>query len=160
MVDIIRAIRRANPDCAITLSFEKRATRRIGLNREAGATVSPSPETANEAALRELHPAALTLRTVSVAYDAQGTGFQVGCGLMVVSPYQTTTTSSRPEFVRALYPECRHRALRSASRHPVRDEKPGTMELTLFLLVIMPPDAPIVLLPRDDGPGDDPPTGR
>ncbi|MCF0247709.1 MAG: [FeFe] hydrogenase H-cluster radical SAM maturase HydE, partial [Synergistes sp.] len=97
-----------------------------------------------------LHPAELTLENrIRCLYDLKEIGYQVGCGMMVGSPYQTLENlvddlifikKFDPQMV-GMGPFIPHHDT------PFAKEKPGTAELTLFLLAIVRLMLPKVLLP-------------
>ena len=91
MCGIVSDIRNKYPDCAITLSLGERSYESYKRLREAGADrYLLRHETANEEHYSMLHPAELSLKNrVKCLYDLKELGYQVGCGCMIGSPYQT-----------------------------------------------------------------------
>ncbi|MBT9779805.1 [FeFe] hydrogenase H-cluster radical SAM maturase HydE [Clostridium sp. MCC353] len=92
MADIVSSIRSAYPDCAITLSIGERsyedylAFYRAGANR-----YLLRHETADREHYRKLHPPELSLENrMRCLWDLKRIGYQVGTGIMVGSPGQTT----------------------------------------------------------------------
>lgn len=108
LCEIVASIRRAYPDCAITLSLgerEKTSYRRLF---EAGADrYLLRHETADEAHYRLLHPPELSLRRRRrCLYELREIGYQVGAGFMVGSPGQTGDTLAEDFlFLRELRPQ-------------------------------------------------------
>ena len=151
MADIIRAIKSRYPDCAVTLSIGEKSRESYRLLREAGADrYLLRHETANDEHYAKLHPASLTLANRKrCLYDLKDLGYQVGCGFMVGSPYQNDACIADDLlFIKELDPHMvgigpfipHHQT-------PFAAEKPGTMELTLFLLGVIRLMLPGVLLP-------------
>ncbi|MGI6169471.1 MAG: [FeFe] hydrogenase H-cluster radical SAM maturase HydE [Christensenellales bacterium] len=94
LVDSIRAIKEAHPDCALTLSLGERSRESYQRLYDAGADrYLLRHETANEAHYRRLHPDELVFENRRrCLFDLQEIGFQVGAGFMVGSPGQTCET--------------------------------------------------------------------
>ena len=92
MTEIIERIRKAFPDCAITLSIGEKEKSSYELFRKAGADrYLLRHETANEAHYRKLHPKELFLSNrIRCLEDLKSLGYQTGAGIMVGSPGQTT----------------------------------------------------------------------
>lgn len=164
MCDIISAIREKYPDCAITVSFGEKSYETYKAYREAGADrYLLRHETANDAHYMKLHPEELSLSNRKrCLYDLKELGFQVGCGFMVGSPYQTLDTIIDDLiFIKELDPEMvgigpfipHHET-------PFKDAAAGTMELTLFLLGLIRLMLPSVLLPATTALGTIHPQGR
>ncbi|MDR1630887.1 MAG: [FeFe] hydrogenase H-cluster radical SAM maturase HydE [Oscillospiraceae bacterium] len=164
MVEIIRAIKTQWPDCALTLSIGEKSRESYKLFREAGADrYLLRHETANAAHYEKLHPADLTLKNRKrCLHDLKEIGFQVGCGFMVGSPFQSTECIADDLlFIKELAPHMVGIGPFIAHHQtPFADEKPGTMELTLFLLAIIRLMLPCVLLPATTALGTIHPTGR
>ena len=92
MVAIIKKIKEAYPECALTLSIGEKSYESYKRFREAGADrYLLRHETANEEHYRKLHPEKMSLAVrKNCLYDLKKLGYQVGAGMMVGSPYQTT----------------------------------------------------------------------
>lgn len=163
MCAVVSRIRREYPDCAITLSLGERSRESYQRLFDAGANrYLLRHETASEDHYRLLHPPELSLQhRIDCLYVLRDIGYQVGCGMMVGSPGQTVRhlaadmlfmTEFQPHMA-GIGPFLPHHAT------PFRDEKPGDLELTLFLLSLTRLLLPRVLLPattalgtvRDDG---------
>ena len=88
---LVSAIRRSHPDCAVTLSVGERSRESYARLFAAGAErYLLRHETATPAHYARLHPPELTLETrMRCLNDLREIGFQVGCGFMVGSPFQT-----------------------------------------------------------------------
>lgn len=151
MVDIVRSIREAYPDCAITLSLGERSYESYKRLREAGADrYLLRHETANEAHYGKLHPAEMSLANrKECLYALKALGYQVGAGFMVGSPGQTYACLAedllflhelKPEMI-GIGPFLPHHET------PFAHEPGGSYELTLLLLSILRVMFPNVLLP-------------
>ncbi|MBR7179179.1 MAG: [Oscillospiraceae bacterium] len=151
MAAIIRAIKEKYPDCAVTLSLGERSRESYQMLFDAGADrYLLRHETADEAHFRMLHPENQTLSNrLRCLRDLKDIGYQTGCGIMVGTPGQTPATlASDMLFMRSLEPQMigvgpflPHRDT------PFREEKPGSVELTLFILALCRLMLPNVLLP-------------
>lgn len=151
MTDIVRAMRQAYPDCAITLSLGERGRESFKRLYDAGANrYLLRHETADEAHYARLHPVSMTLtHRLQCLRDLKEIGFQTGAGFMVGSPYQTTECIVRDfRFLRELKPQMvglgpfiPHHAT------PLKDFPAGSTERTLLCLSIVRLLLPNVLLP-------------
>lgn len=151
MTDIVRAMRQAYPDCAITLSLGERGRESFKRLYDAGANrYLLRHETADEAHYARLHPVSMTLtHRLQCLQDLKEIGFQTGAGFMVGSPYQTTECIVRDfRFLQELKPQMvglgpfiPHHAT------PLKDFPAGSAERTLLCLSIVRLLLPNVLLP-------------
>lgn len=151
MTDIVRAMRQAYPDCAITLSLGERGRESFKRLYDAGANrYLLRHETADEAHYARLHPVSMTLtHRLQCLRDLKEIGFQTGAGFMVGSPYQTTECIVRDfRFLQELKPQMvglgpfiPHHAT------PFKDFPAGSTERTLLCLSIVRLLLPNVLLP-------------
>lgn len=151
MTDIVRAMRQAYPDCAITLSLGERGWESFKRLYDAGANrYLLRHETADEAHYARLHPVSMTLaHRLQCLRDLKEIGFQTGAGFMVGSPYQTTECIVRDfRFLQELKPQMvglgpfiPHHAT------PLKDFPAGSTERTLLCLSIVRLLLPNVLLP-------------
>ena len=164
MVSIIRSIKKAFPDCAVTLSIGERSYESYKAFYDAGADrYLLRHETADECHYAMLHPAKMSPENrKKCLYDLKRIGYQVGCGFMVGSPFQTTDhivedllfiKKFRPHMV-GIGPFIPHHAT------PFAGEEAGTLELTLYLLAIIRLMLPDVLLPATTALGTIDPRGR
>lgn len=92
MVPLVESIRTHFPDCAITLSLGERSRESYAALFAAGANrYLLRHETANADHYARLHPENMSLQTrMSCLWNLKEIGFQVGAGMMVGSPFQTT----------------------------------------------------------------------
>ena len=148
---IITEIKSLYPDCAVTLSLGERSKLSYKRLFDAGADrYLLRHETADSEHYGLLHPSNLTLENrIKCLYDLRETGFQVGCGFMVGSPYQTMAHIAKDlKFIEEFKPDmCGIGPFIPHSDTPFADMKAGTVELTCFLLSIIRLIYPPVLLP-------------
>ncbi|MDR1067279.1 MAG: [FeFe] hydrogenase H-cluster radical SAM maturase HydE [Clostridiales bacterium] len=105
--DIIAAIKKAFPDCALTLSIGEKNRETYAAFRKAGADrYLLRHETANDEHYAKLHPESMRLsERKQCLYDLKELGFQTGCGFMAGSPFQTPDCIADDlEFIRRLRP--------------------------------------------------------
>lgn len=91
IADIVKKIKKAHPDCAITLSVGEKSKEIYKAWKEAGADrYLLRHETANTSHYHMLHPESMHLSNrKQCLYDLKELGYQVGAGFMVGSPGQT-----------------------------------------------------------------------
>ena len=164
MVAIIKKIKEAYPECALTLSIGEKSYESYKRFREAGADrYLLRHETANEEHYRKLHPEKMSLAVrKNCLYDLKKLGYQVGAGMMVGSPYQMTEDLAEDlVFLKELQPEMvgigpfiPHHDTQFAK------EPAGSVEMTLFLLAVIRILLPKVLLPATTALGTMDPLGR
>ena len=151
MCRIVRRIKERYPDCAVTLSLGERSFESYKALKEAGADrYLLRHETADEAHYRRLHPEYQKLEhRMQCLKDLKALGYQTGCGIMVGTPGQTSETLAKdmkfmeefgPEMI-GIGPFIPHKDT------PFKDEKKGSVELTLLLLALCRIMLPKVLLP-------------
>lgn len=89
--EIISTIKNKYPDCALTLSIGEKERSEYQAFFDAGADrYLLRQETSNEGHYQKLHPTNMSLKhRKQCLYDLKEIGYQVGCGFMVGSPYQT-----------------------------------------------------------------------
>ena len=90
--ETVNDIKNIYPDCAISLSLGEKTYESLKAYFDAGADrYLLRHETACEDHYRKLHPKNLNLTTrKKCLFDIKSIGYEVGTGLMVGSPYQTT----------------------------------------------------------------------
>ena len=164
MCEIVSAIRAEFPDCAITLSLGERSEESYRRLRQAGADrYLLRHETADAAHYALLHPAEQTFQNrMDCLHTLRALGYQVGCGCMVGSPFQTPLhlakdllfmAEFRPHMI-GLGPFIPHHDT------PFRDEAAGTVRQSLMLLALCRLMLPEVLLPATTALGTLDPIGR
>ena len=164
MVEIIREIKTAYPDCALTLSIGEKSRETYRKFREAGADrYLLRHETADETHYRKLHPESMSLQVrKKCLYDLKELGYQVGAGFMVGSPGQTWETLAEDLlFLKDLQPQM----VGIGPFIPHHDTKfagkpAGSVEVTLYLLSVIRILLPRVLLPATTALGTMDPQGR
>jgi len=148
---LVSEIKSRHPDIAVTLSIGERPYESYMLFREAGADrYLLRHETATEWHYAKLHPSSQTLASrMECLRNLKALGFQVGCGMMVGSPFQTAACLAqdlafiqdfRPHMV-GIGPFIPHKAT------PFANESAGTVEQTLLMLSLVRLMHPKVLLP-------------
>lgn len=164
MCDIVTAIHRQFPDCAITLSMGERTKDSYQRLFDAGAKrYLLRHETANEKHYRLLHPTSMSYdNRMACLHCLKEIGYQTGCGFMVGSPFQTHDMLAhdllfiqdfQPHMV-GIGPFISHRDT------PFADRTNGTLEDTLLLLSILRLMIPSLLLPATTALGTISPDGR
>ena len=94
--------------------------------------------------------------------DLRELGYQVGCGFMVGSPFQTNAHIAEDlKFIEEFQPEmCGIGPFIPHEKTPFRDHPAGTLELTCFLLSVIRLICPTTLLPATTALGTIDPMGR
>lgn len=162
--DIVAAIKKQHPDCAVTLSIGEKTKESYQKFFDAGTDrYLLRHETANEAHYRTLHPPELSLENRKRCLrDLKALGYQTGCGFMVGSPSQTVQTLYEDlQFIRDLQPQMV--GIGPFIPHkdtPFAEKQAGTLEQTLRLLSILRLLHPHVLLPATTALGTIHPQGR
>ena len=161
---LLQAIKSAHPDCAVTLSLGERTRESYEKLYAAGADrYLLRHETATKAHYQRLHPDNLSFDSrMRCLRDLREIGYQVGCGFMVGSPYQTTDDLARDlAFIADFKPDmCGIGPFIPHNDTPFRDFSAGTVELTCYLLSIIRLIHPPVLLPATTALGTIHPEGR
>ena len=164
MTDIISAVKTRYPDCALTLSIGEKSHESYQAFFDAGADrYLLRHETADPQHYKKLHPAGLSWQNrINCLYDLKAIGYQVGCGFMVGSPYQTAENlADELIFLKKLSPHMVGIGPFIAHHDtPFSNEKSGTMEMTLFMLGLIRLTLPEVLLPSTTALGTIHPLGR
>ena len=120
-------------------------------------------ETAEEQHYQSLHPTEMKFENrMRCLHDLKEIGYQVGCGFMVGSPYQTTVHLARDlKFMEEFKPDmCGIGPFIPQSDTPFGQERAGTLEMTCYLLSILRLIHPPVLLPATTALGTIHPFGR
>jgi len=164
MVPIVKKLKEAHGDCAVTLSLGERSRESYQKLFDAGADrYLLRHETITPGHYRMLHPDNMSLENrLRCLENLREIGYQVGCGIMVGSPGQTTDDlvadlqfmkRFRPHMV-GIGPFIPH------ADTPFANEKPGSVETTLRLLALLRLLMPAVLLPATTALGTADPLGR
>ena len=161
---IVKALKARHPDCAVTLSMGERSRESYRALYDAGADrYLLRHETADAGHYARLHPAEMSFENrMRCLADLRDTGYQVGCGFMVGSPFQTPAILARDlKFIEGFRPAmCGIGPFIPHRNTPFRSEPAGTLELTLFLLSVLRLILPEVLLPATTALGTIHPSGR
>ena len=161
---LLRAIKDDYPDCAVTLSLGERSRESYQKLYDAGADrYLLRHETADAAHYAMLHPKELSFDSrMHCLSDLKAIGYQVGCGFMVGSPFQTSAHLAKDlKFVEEFHPDmCGIGPFIPHQNTPFREETAGTVELTCYLLSILRLIYPPVLLPSTTALGTIDPQGR
>ncbi|MBR2698267.1 MAG: [Clostridia bacterium] len=161
---IVAAIKARFTDCAVTLSMGERSRDSYQRLFDAGADrYLLRHETADSAHYARLHPREMSYdNRMRCLIDLREIGYQVGCGFMVGSPFQTPGTLAKDlKFIEDFRPEmCGIGPFIPHHATPFRDAPAGTLEQTLMLLSIIRLIHPSVLLPATTALGTIHPRGR
>ena len=164
LCDVLQAIKAAHPDCAVTLSLGERSTDSYARLKRAGADrYLLRHETANAAHYARLHPAAMSFENrMRCLRDLKELGYQVGCGFMVGSPYQTSQELAEDlTFIQNFQPDmCGIGPFIPQHDTPFGTQQAGTLELTCYLLSVLRLMKPNLLLPSTTALGSIHPYGR
>jgi len=151
LCELIQTIKMQYSDCAVTLSLGERSKESYQKLYEAGADrYLLRHETADKEHYSKLHPKELSLDSrMQCLHDLKEIGYQVGCGFMVESPYQTSMQLARDlKFIEEFQPDmCGIGPFIPHADTPFSKEKTGTVELTCYLLSIIRLIKPNILLP-------------
>lgn len=164
MTKLIHAIKSNYPDCALTLSIGEKSYKSYLEYYNAGADrYLLRHETADCSHYRQLHPSSLTLeKRIDCLRSLKKIGYQVGCGFMVGSPFQTAVHLAKDLcFLKELSPQMV--GIGPFLPHhdtPFLSQSSGSLDLTLFLLGLVRLTLPSVLLPATTALGTIHPNGR
>lgn len=151
MSDIVRAIKKEFPDCALTLSIgEKEEEYYKELKNNGANRFLLRHETSDNEHYSKLHPKYMSLENRKECLRfLKNLGFQTGTGMMIGSPFQKLENIAgdlifmqeiNPEMI-GIGPFLPHKDT------PFANEKIGEMELTLILISILRLIFPLSLIP-------------
>ena len=164
MAEIVRKIKSAHPDCAVTLSLGEMEYDDYRLMREAGADrYLLRHETATKALYQKLHPEAMSFEhRMECLHWLKDLGYQTGAGMMIGAPYQTSDNLADDMlFLREFEPQMIGTGPFLPHKDtPFKDKAKGSYELTLFVLSLCRLMLPDVLLPVTTALGTIRPDGR
>ena len=164
MCRIVSTIRQRYPDCAITLSLGERSRESYQALFDAGANrYLLRHETASPEHYGKLHPAEMSWQNrMDCLRNLKEIGYQVGCGFMVGSPFQTVDTLYADlQFIRSFQPHMVGIGpFVSTKNTPLEGFPNGGVATTLRLLAIIRLLHPHVLLPATTALGTLHPQGR
>ncbi len=151
LMEIISSIKSRHPDCAVTLSLGERSRKSYETLFNAGADrYLLRHETAVKEHYEKLHPENLKFEErMRCLRDLKDIGYQVGCGFMVGSPYQSAEYLAKDlKFIEEFSPHmCGIGPFITHKDTPFKDEESGSVELTVFLLSLIRLIKPKILLP-------------
>jgi len=151
LVRLLQQIKKEHPDCAVTLSLGERSFASYKKLREAGADrYLLRHETATPEHYAKLHPETLSWETrMACLRNLRLLGYQVGCGFMVGSPYQTVDMlAGELQFIETFKPDmCGIGPFIPHKDTAFRDQPAGSVDLTCLLLSCIRLIHPSVLLP-------------
>ncbi|MCY1713446.1 [FeFe] hydrogenase H-cluster radical SAM maturase HydE [Caproiciproducens galactitolivorans] len=164
IIDLVSSIKKGYPDCAVTLSIGERSGEAYRKFREAGADrYLLRHETANPQHYGKIHPPELSLSNrIQCLERLKESGYQVGSGFMVGSPYQTTENLAEDLlFIRQFEPQMV--GIGPFVPHhdtPFAGFPAGGLEKTLRLISILRLMLPSALIPATTALGTIHPEGR
>lgn len=151
IVEIVQAIKKEFPDCAVTLSIGEKSRASYEKYFRAGADrYLLRHETADKEHYQYLHPKELSWEhRMRCLKDLKDIGFQVGCGFMVGSPHQTAKTLAKDlYFIQEFQPDmCGIGPFIPQHATVFAKETAGTLHDTLFLLSLLRLIHPNMLIP-------------
>ena len=139
--ELVREIKSRYPDCAVTLSLGEYSRADYQAMFDAGADrYLLRHETADKAHYEKLHPASMSFdNRMHCLRDLKEIGYQVGCGFMVGSPYQTPDCLATDlKFIETFDPEmCGIGPFIPQKDTPFGDQTAGTADQTIYLLSLI-----------------------
>ena len=151
LISLLTAIKAAHPDCAVTLSLGERSRESYEKLFKAGADrYLLRHETADPPHYAKLHPPELSWdNRMRCLADLKALGFQVGCGFMVGSPFQTTEALAKDlKFVETFAPDmCGIGPFIPHKDTPFANQPAGSIGMTLKLISIFRLMHPSALIP-------------
>lgn len=162
--DIVASLREKYPEQAITLSLGEYPREDYERMFNAGANrYLLRHETADRAHYEKLHPKTMSFdNRMRCLCDLKEIGYQVGCGFMVGSPYQTPETLAKDlKFIEEFSPDmCGIGPFIPQKDTPFADFPAGTCAETVYLLSLIRLIKPNILLPATTALGTIDPLGR
>lgn len=164
VAEIVEEIKKRYPDCAVTLSLGEREKADYQIWYDAGADrYLLRHETAGRAHYGKLHPPELSYdHRMQCLYDLKDIGYQVGCGFMVESPYQTVyDLIADMRFLRKFQPHMV--GIGPFIPHhdtPFAGSSQGSLEKTLTMVALIRLTLPKALIPSTTALGTIHPRGR
>lgn len=148
---IVSEIHKTFPDCAITLSVGERTKESYQKLYDAGANrYLLRHETAEKEHYTKLHPKEMSFyNRIQCLKELKKIGYQVGCGFMVGSPYQTAESLAMDlKFIEEFQPDmCGIGPFIPHKDTMFYKEKTGSVEVTCYFLSLIRLIHPTVLLP-------------
>lgn len=151
LCELLHVIKQQYPDCAVTLSLGERSRESYQKLYDAGADrYLLRHETADSVHYGKIHPKDLSFENrMQCLCNLKEIGYQVGCGFMVGSPFQTNAELAKDlKFIEEFQPDmCGIGPFIPHDDTPFAKEKAGNVELTCYLLSIIRLIKPNILLP-------------
>ena len=148
---LIEKIKEKHSNCAVTLSLGERSRESFQRLFDAGADrYLLRHETADFHHYSKLHPENMKLEArLECLQNLKEIGFQVGCGMMVGSPYQSEMNLAKDlKFIEDFQPDmCGIGPFIPHEDTPFGSENSGNVDLTCFLLALVRIIKPNILLP-------------
>ena len=164
VAQIVSAIRREFPEHAITLSIGERPAEDYELFFRSGANrYLLRHETAREEHYAKLHPPSMSLENrKGCLWNLKKTGYQVGAGFMVGSPFQTPECLLADiRFLEELQPQMAGIGPFIPQKDtPFKDMAQGSLELCLKMVALARLVLPKALIPATTAMGTIAPNGR
>ncbi|MBR1486900.1 MAG: [Synergistaceae bacterium] len=161
---IVEEIKSRHNDCAVTLSLGERSFESYKFLKDCGADrYLLRHETASKEHYEKLHPASMSYENrMKCLENLRELKYQVGCGFMVGSPFQTEKNLAQDlKFIETFKPDmCGIGPFIPHKDTPFKNFSAGTVELTCYLLSIIRLIYPPVLLPATTALGTIHKTGR
>lgn len=161
---LVKEIKEKHSDVAVTLSLGECSKEDYLKMYEAGADrYLLRHETANREHYEKLHPKEMSFdNRMECLQNLKEIGYQVGCGFMVGSPYQTTECLAEDlKFIEEFSPHmCGIGPFISQKDTEFKDQPSGTMEQTVYLLSLIRLIKNNILLPATTALGTIHPLGR
>ncbi len=149
--EIVSEIKNKYSDCAVTLSLGERSFESYKRLYDSGADrYLLRQETADKEHYSKLHPDDMSFdKRMECLKNLKEIGYQVGCGFMVGSPYQTEKNLAKDlKFTEEFKPHmCGIGPFIPHKDTAFKDMTAGTVELTCYLLSIIRLISPSILLP-------------
>lgn len=149
--NIVKKIKEKYSDCAVTLSLGEFSKDDFIKMKNAGADrYLLRHETIDETHYKKLHPQNMSYENrIRCLNDLKKCGFQVGCGFLVGSPYQTDEIIAKEfKFIEEFSPEmCGIGPFIPQKDTPFKNKNSGTAEEAAFYLSIIRLIKPNILLP-------------
>lgn len=151
VVDVVKSIRAAYPDKAITLSVGERSAEAYAAFKEAGANrFLLRHETRDDEHYSHLHPKMMSpANRRECLFTLKRLGFQTGSGMMIGSPGQTDEYLYEDIcFLEELQPQMIGIGpFLPATNTPFENQNPGSADKTILMLSLLRLRFPTVLLP-------------
>ena len=151
VVDVVKSVRAAYPDKAITLSVGERSDEAYAAFKEAGANrFLLRHETRNDEHYAHLHPTMMSSENRRhCLMTLKRLGFQTGSGMMIGSPGQTDEHLYEDiRFLEELQPQMIGIGpFLPATDTPFENQNPGSADKTILMLSLLRLRFPKVLLP-------------